>query len=313
MKSEAKTPPIVVIGGANMDLSGQAAVAMRSGDSLPGTVRASAGGVGRNIAEALARLGRLTKLIAALGDDGFAEDIVRQTSVAGVDLRATLRVPEQTTSTYLSVLDSAGEMQLAINDMDLVNALTPKVLAERMRDLEDAKAWVVDANLSEDALAFIFSNTQSNIPVFAEPVSVTKAVKLLPWLSEITLLKPNRIEAAALTGRSEDSPVEDLSRALHDLGVKRVVISQGRDGVWGSDADGDVFAQPIFPVSIQSVTGAGDTLMAALVDTYLAGLPLSEALPWAQAAASLSLQSSRAIHPGLCEAAVRSEQEAHKP
>ena len=296
-----------------MDLTGQATVTMRSGDSLPGMVRASAGGVGRNVAEALARLGRLTKLIAALGDDGFAEDIVRQTSVAGVDLRATLRVPEQTTSTYLSVLDAAGEMQLAINDMDLVNVLTPKVLSQRMRDLEDAQAWVIDANLSADALEHLFSNTRASIPVFAEPVSMTKAVKLVPWLSHIELLKPNRMEAAALTGRPEDSPVEDLANALHDLGVKRVVISQGQDGVWGSDAGGETVVQPIFPVSIQSVTGAGDTLMAALVDAYLADLPLSEALPWAQAAASLSLQSTRAIHPGLCEAAVRSELEAHKP
>lgn len=294
-----------------MDLTGQAGVAIRTGDSLPGQVRASAGGVGRNIAEALARLGRLTKLIAALGDDGFAEDIVRQTSVAGVDLRATLRVPGQTTSTYLSVLDTAGEMQLAINDMGLVEALTAKVLFERWRDLEDAMAWVVDANLSEEALAYLFENAPDHIPICAEPVSAIKAAKLTPWLGRIQLLKPNRMEAAALTGLAENSPAEDFTAALHDLGVGRVVISLGEDGVLGSDATGEQFAQPVYPVTIKSVTGAGDTLMAALVDTYLANMPLSKSLPWAQAAASLSLQSDRAIHPGLCEAAVRSELEAH--
>lgn len=296
-----------------MDLTGQAGVAMRAGDSLPGQVRASAGGVGRNIAEALARLGRFTKLIAALGDDGFAEDIVRQTSVAGVDLRATLRVPEQTTSTYLSVLDAAGEMQLAINDMGLVEALTAKVLTERRRDLKDATAWVVDANLSEEALAHLFESAPSTMPICAEPVSAIKAVKLSPWLDRIKLLKPNRMEAAALTGLDEDRPVRELAAALHDRGVERVVISGGKDGVFGSDASGERFVQPIFPVTIQSVTGAGDTLMAALVDTFLAGKTLDQSLPWAQAAASLSLQSTRAIHPGLCEAAVRSELEAHKP
>lgn len=295
-----------------MDLTGQAGVPIRAGDSLPGQVRASAGGVGRNIAEALARLGRFTKLIAALGDDGFAEDIVRQTSVAGVDLRATLRVPEQTTSTYLSVLDAAGEMQLAINDMGLVERLTAKVLAERQRDLEDATAWVVDANLSEEALAYLFESAPTHIPICAEPVSAIKATKLTPWLHRIKLLKPNRMEAAALTGLAENSPVEDFSAAFHDLGVGRVVISLGEDGVLGSDVSGERFVQPVFPVTIQSVTGAGDTLMAALVDTFLAEMPLSRSLPWAQAAASLSLQSGRAIHPGLCEAAVRSELEAHK-
>ena len=311
MKLDTKSPPIVVIGGANMDLTGRAAVPMRAGDSLPGQVQASAGGVGRNIAEALARLGRFTKLIAALGDDGFAEDIVRQTSVAGVDLRATLRVPQQTTSTYLSVLDDAGEMQVAINDMALVEALTPKVLAERHRDLDDALAWVVDANLSDSALAHLFESAGNGRIICAEPVSAIKATKLRPWLQRISLLKPNRMEAVALTGLDEDCAASDLATALHQQGVERVVISLGRDGIYGSDMDGTIFTQASYPVSIQSVTGAGDTLMAALVDTFLAGQALSEALPWAQAAATLSLKSARAIHPGLCEAAVRSEQEAH--
>ena len=126
------------------------------------------------------------------------------------------------------------------------------------------------------------------------------------------MLKPNRIEAAALTGLDETSPVSDLAQALHDLGVSRVVISLGADGVFGSDADGSRFKQPIFAVPVQSVTGAGDTLMAALVDTMLAGQSLAEAMPWAQAAASLSLQSARAIHPGLSEAAILSELEAHR-
>ena len=142
-------------------------------------------------------------------------------------------------------------------------------------------------------------------------MSAIKAAKLTPWLSRIQLLKPNRMEAAALTGLAENSPAEDFTAALHDLGVGRVVISLGEDGVLGSDATGEQFAQPVYPVTIKSVTGAGDTLMAALVDTYLAKMPLSKSLPWAQAAASLSLQSDRAIHPGLCEAAVRSELEAH--
>ena len=61
--------------------------------------------------------------------------------------------------------------------------------------------------------------------------------------------------------------------------------------------------------AILSVTGAGDTLMAALVNATLAGVPLPDGLARAQAAASLSLQSARAIHPGLCQAAVQSELE----
>ena len=145
MTPATKQQPVVVIGGANMDLTGQAHSPLTAGDSTPGAVHATAGGVGRNIAEALARLACPTQLITALGDDGFAEDIARQTSAAGVDLRATLRVPEQRSSTYLSVLEPTGEMRAAISDMALVGALTPAALEERRRDLDKARAWVIDA------------------------------------------------------------------------------------------------------------------------------------------------------------------------
>ncbi len=153
MTTVTKQQPVVVIGGANMDLTGQAHSSLTAGDSTPGAVHATAGGVGRNIAEALARLACPTQLITALGDDGFAEDIVRQTSAAGVDLRATLRVPEHRSSTYLSVLEPTGEMRAAISDMALVGSLTPAVLDERRRDLDKARAWVIDANLSEERWA----------------------------------------------------------------------------------------------------------------------------------------------------------------
>ncbi len=293
-----------------MDLTGQAQSALITGDSTPGAVLATAGGVGRNIAEALARLERPTQLITALGDDGFAEDIARQTAVAGVDLRATLRVPERRSSTYLSVLEPTGEMRVAISDMALVSALSREVLEDRRRDLEKAQAWVVDANLSEDALAYLFSIADPDRPVYAEPVSTTKALRLHPYLSQIALLKPNRIEAATLTGLQPDDTPADLIAALLHHGIDRVVISDSAAGVWGQDAGGPLLHQPAaLTRDIRSVTGAGDTLMAALVDATLANLPLASALLRAQAAARLSLQSVRAIHPGLCQAAVQAELE----
>ena len=48
---------IAVVGGANMDIGGFPSAALVPGDSNPGQVRMSVGGVGRNIAENAARLG----------------------------------------------------------------------------------------------------------------------------------------------------------------------------------------------------------------------------------------------------------------
>ena len=93
------------------------------------------------------------------------------------------------------------------------------------------------------------------------------------------MLKPNRLEAATLSGLSTDAPLETLAMALLERGMGRVVISDGAKGIWGQDAGGTLHHQPAFAGPILSVTGAGDTLMAALVDATLAGVPLREKPP----------------------------------
>ena len=55
-------PYVVVVGGANMDLKARSAATLVTGTSNPGSTRMSPGGVGRNVAENLARLGTAVHL-----------------------------------------------------------------------------------------------------------------------------------------------------------------------------------------------------------------------------------------------------------
>ncbi len=305
------SPEIFVIGGANMDLSGQASAAFQMQESNLGQVAAHPGGVGRNIAEALARLGRKVGLLSVLGHDGFAADILRQTRDAGVDMSACLLLSDQTTCTYLSLLDHLGEMIGAINDMAAMDALDSEQLGLRFSHLDRADAWVIDANLSTDALAYLLAHAGGR-PIFAEPVSAIKAQRLAPYLDRFYLMKPNLAEARVLAALPETADVETVIKRLHDKGLPRLVLSQGREGLIASEAGSAPYHLPAPKVSVASVTGAGDTLMAGLVDGLLAGLPLPEALNWARAAASLSLQSARAVCPNLSTSRVRQQLEAQR-
>ena len=78
--------PVYVIGGVNMDIAGTPAAELRGGDSNPGRVTLSPGGVGRNIAENLSRLGRRVSLITVLGDDAYAGAIREHCRNVGIDL-----------------------------------------------------------------------------------------------------------------------------------------------------------------------------------------------------------------------------------
>ena len=92
---------IVVIGGANLDLVGRSHVAYRSEDSNPGSVKMSPGGVGRNIAENLSRLGAEVVFLSAIGQDPQGQLVAQATQAVGVNMQHVLRT-DCGTSTYLS-------------------------------------------------------------------------------------------------------------------------------------------------------------------------------------------------------------------
>ena len=99
---------VVVIGGASLDIKGRLAEPLIEGTSNAGQVTISVGGVARNIAENLARLGADTALIAAVGADEFAQLIIGQTEEAGVRTDAMLIVEDQHSASYLALLDHQG-------------------------------------------------------------------------------------------------------------------------------------------------------------------------------------------------------------
>src|SRR5438128_420509 len=107
---------VFVIGGANVDVKGRAGGRFIAGTSNPGMVTVTPGGVARNIAQNLARLGLDVALIAAVGDDGNGRLIAEMTEKAGVDCARLMRV-DVATGTYLAIVDENGEMVAAVNDM----------------------------------------------------------------------------------------------------------------------------------------------------------------------------------------------------
>ena len=290
---------VAVVGGANVDIGGMPDRELIEGDSNPGRVRVSLGGVGHNIARNLSLLGVKTVFLTALGRDEYGLRIARDCEENGVDCSEILRA-EDPTSTYLFITDGAGDMRLAISDMAICRRITPAWLETKKRVLEGAAAVVADANLPAETLRWIAENSVS--PVFADPVSVTKAEKLRPLLGRLHTVKPNRLEAELLGGVPIRSR-EDLDWAadrLLETGLGRVFISLGSRGVYCAD-EKERLLQPCCPARAVNTTGAGDAFMAGLVWAHLRGLGLAETARAAQAAAAVAVEGAETINPALSE------------
>ena len=294
-----------VVGAANIDIGGFPAGLVAMGDSNPGRVRVSAGGVGRNIACNLARLGVETHLLTALGGDAFAGIIREDCAAAGVDLSHALECPEAGSSIYLFIADADGDMRLAVNDMAICARLTPEALSSRLDWLNAMDAVILDANLPSGTLAFLAQNLRA--PLFADAVSAAKARKLLPILPRLRALKPNALEAAVLTGMPvNDAPaVEAAARRLVSLGVERACVTLGERGVCIA-GDGRARIIPGPPVRMVNATGAGDAFIAALAWADLRGMDLADSARAGLAAASIAVESPETVSPALSAEALLS-------
>ncbi|MEN1656172.1 PfkB family carbohydrate kinase, partial [Pseudomonas aeruginosa] len=106
--------------------------------------------------------------------------------------------------------------------------------------IRGAKVIVADCNLSEEALVWVLENS-GETPVFIDPVSAWKCVKIRDHLSKIHTLKPNRLEAETLSGiaLSGREDVAKVAAWFHQHGLNRLVLSMGGDGVYYSDINGE--------------------------------------------------------------------------
>ena len=104
---------VVVIGGSNVDLKSRTHERAILGTSNPGNTRITWGGVARNVAENLARLGARTTLVSAIGSDELGKQLLADTAAAGVDV-SRVAIDAPATGTYSAVLSADGELVVGV-------------------------------------------------------------------------------------------------------------------------------------------------------------------------------------------------------
>ena len=242
--------------------------------------------------------------LTALGGDHWAPQVQKACSELGIDLSHARTITGGTTSTYLYLMDEQGEMALAVSDMEICKKITPAYLSGHLGLLQNAQVVICDCNIPEESLVYLAENCTA--PLFCDPVSTIKAEKLRPILGSIHTLKPNRLEAELLTGIPihDEADVEKAADKLLAMGLRRVFISLGGDGMYAATHDASYWGENL-PCRMVNTTGCGDSAMAALVWAYLEGLSLEESVRAALAAGSITIESPETISPEMSEELLR--------
>lgn len=286
--------PVLVIGGAGIDLVGRLRGKLVSGTSNPAHIRISFGGVARNVAENLARLGQPVTLITAVGDDNAGSQLIRQAADAGIDVSCVLRTLDHPTGTYFAVLNPQSELLFALDDISATRSLTPDHLNSLADRFQNASLVFIDANLPVDTLRKVFSLARrAGLPVCADPTSASLAERLKPHLHRLTLVAPNSAEASILCGLpvSDNSRQQalDAAKCLVSKGVKIALVTLAEFGVVYATSETSGYI-PAVRTQIVDPTGAGDALMATVIFALLNEIPLDDAIRLGVTAASLTLR-----------------------
>ncbi|MEN1969913.1 carbohydrate kinase [Lentibacillus sp. N15] len=264
--------PIICIGGVNVDRKFYVTQDIVEKTSNPVTSSRSVGGVARNIAENLGRLGEDIIMLSAAGNDSDWKEIYDLSSPF-MNLDYVTQFEDAATGSYTAVLDKHGDMFTALADMNIYDRITPELLSKNSNTLQKAKCIVADLNCPKETIDFLSSFTlKYQIPFVIVPVSSPKMNRLPKNLQAVHWLILNKDETETFFNIQINNQ-QDFQKAIENwlnLGVKNVIVTDGANGVAASGKDGQVHFYPAIKAeTVVDVTGAGDAFCSAVIHSWL--------------------------------------------
>ena len=294
---------IVCIGAAAIDRKYTVRGRYRMGTSNPASSRRGFGGVARNVAENLARLGVDVGLVSIVGVDHNALLIRRHLTDAGVDTSHLIASHDHPTAEYVAILESDGKLALAVADMDVFDDFSPAHFEDVWPHLAEARWVFADCNLPMPILASLIERRRDGLAIDA--VSVPKVQRLPRTLGGSAILFLNQDEANAYLrkGEPENDP-QVLAHEVRERGAAAVVLTSGERGAVVAEADGEAAYAPLQCTPIDE-TGAGDALVAGTLAALIDGEPARSAVRTGMLLATLTLESEATVHPMLSRELLR--------
>lgn len=307
---------IICIGGANVDRKFHVTGTVAEGTSNPAALSVTIGGVARNVAENLGRLGHPVRLLTTAGNDADWE-LIAAHSAPYMDLSSVQLVPGASTGSYSAVLDADGELVIAMAVMDVYQSLDRSYIAPLERRLARAKLLVADLNVSKETVELIRSlAVRHQVPLAIVPVSGPKMANLPDSLEGVSWFICNEDEAETLTGVTIQT-ADDWKAAVQkllDRGVAHVIVTRGKRGVMAGDQDtGGIRHHEAIPgIRVEDVTGAGDAFVSGVLHAAAGGKALHDAIRYGLVNAAKTLESDATVRPELTAAHLQNELEEYR-
>lgn len=305
-----KEPDIICIGGMNVDRK-----YVIQGDMIPQTSNPvnstlSIGGVGRNIAENLGRLGEEVTFLSVAGYDHDYEWIKEQTE-SFVNMDNITQLKGVSTGAYSAILDHEGEMQLALADMSINDQMDIAWIKQHETLLSAAKMIIIDLNLPKETVNYIIQLSKTKeIPLIVVPVSSPKMNRLPRDLKGVDTIIVNLDESKTFFDIpvDEDYEPDELINLWLSTGIKQVILTSGsEETLYGHHEGIRASFQPPQVQQVIDVTGAGDSFVGGFVFGQSQAYNYEDSVKLALTNSYHTIQSNQTVRLNLSKSTIIEE------
>lgn len=268
-----------------------------------GDVKITHGGVCRNVAENMAKLGGAVTFATAFEANAIGEEARRRLAGAGVDLRfATLG--ESSMGMWLAIMNERGELAGSISRQPDFSAMEALVARQGEEIVRACKNLVLEIDMRASIAERLLSLAERygrDVYVLVGNMSVVLAHP--EYLSRAKLFILNEIEAEKLFGlefepRKPEAVLAQVQCAARRLGMREIVVTLGAHGaVYHDFARGEGGFVAAEEVRVVDSSGAGDAFFSGTSAARIRGYELGEAVRFGARLAALTLQSEESVCP----------------
>ncbi len=281
---------VFVAGSINMDVVATTERHPRIGETVAGReVLYFPGGKGANQAVAAAKLGAQVALIGRLGKDGFGDELMAFLAAQGIDLSFARQTAGAHTGTAIITIANADNTIVVIPGANgLVNAADVGAAALAQGDIAVSQFEIPLATIA----AFFNRARAARATTILNPAPALACERELLDLADVLILNETELALLANTDlRDTDDHMRfiEAARSLQTGRDKTICVTLGKRGVLAL-VNGEPLIVAGRAVQAVDTTGAGDCFVGAVAAQLAAGEPIGEALAYANAAASISVQ-----------------------
>ncbi len=239
-----------------------------------------------NVAQNIAAFGAQCMLLSISGDDEASRAIKK---IVGIRNVATHFVTDASMSTVIKLRMMARNQQLLRADFDHTpDAAALVAFAQKFADLIDDVDVVVISDYGKGSLKNVQKLLEiakrKNVVTFVDPKGSD-----FSRYKNASVITPNRSEFESVAGVCTDEKTlqKHAQTMIQNLGLEALLVTLGDEGMRWFEASGNHHAKAAHRQEVFDVSGAGDTVIAAVATARAVGLPIEQSMHFANLAAGI--------------------------